>query len=182
MAGHPPSERKMMAALRRRPLGATSAKLSEMTAVSLSQTRRALRSLERRGWAERRDGTVRDGHRLAPASLWALTYTSECIDAFRWLPQQPAPMPPLPVPDAVPPVFWRLFWSGTSGPELRVSADAVRIAGSAIGSNDLSAEAWALSTLPAEALIAVQRMRDNEAEDVTSLIACEIERRGTAHA
>lgn len=182
MSGLPLSERKIVAALRRRPQGATSAKLAELAAVSPSQTRRTLRSLEGRGWAARHNRTVRDGHRLAPASLWALTYTSECIDALRWLPQRPAPMPPPPVPDVVPAVFWRLFWSGTSGPELRVSTDAVRIAGSTIGSNDLSAEAWALSTLPTDALAALQRMRDHEDEDVASLIACELERREIAHA
>ena len=181
-AGLPPSERKMMAALRRRPLGATSAKLAELTAVSPSQTRRALRSLELRGWAECRNGTVKDGHKLAPVSLWALTYNSECINALRFLPQRPAPMPPLPVPDAVPPEFWHLFWSGTSGPELRISEDALRIAGSAIGSNDLSAEAWALATLPLDTLKTLQQMRGYGNGDTASLIADEVERREITHA
>lgn len=181
-AGLPPSERKMMSALRRRPLGATSAKLAELAAVSPSQTRRALRNLERRGWAERRNGTVRDGHRLASASLWALTFTADCINALQWLPQRPAPMPPPLVPDTVPQEFWRLFWSGTSGPELRISTDALHIAGSTIGSNDLSAEAWALTTLPADALKALQQVHGDETGDVASLLACELKRRETAHA
>ena len=181
-AGLPASERKVMAALRRRPLGATSAKLAELTAVSPSQTRRALRRLEQRGWTERRNGVLNDGHVLVPVSLWALTYGSECISALRYLPQQPAPMPPLPAPDAVPPEFWHLFWSGTSGPELRISEDALRIAGSTIGSNDLSAEAWALATLPLDTLQTLEQMRGYQKGDPASLVACEIERRTTARA
>ena len=172
----------MISALRRRPLGATTSKLSEITAVSATQTRRALRSLQRRGWTERRAGVVNDGHRLAPASLWSLTYSPSCIDAFRWLPPRSAPKPPLPVPDAVPPEFWHLFWSGTSGPELSVSVDALHIAGTAIGSNDLAAEAWALKTLPSDTLQALGQMRGYEAGDTAALIACEIERRRAAHA
>lgn len=182
VTGMCPSDQKVMAALRRRPLGATAAKLAEIAGVSVSQTRRSLRSLAHRGWADRRDGAVRDGYRLAPASLWSLTYNSECIDALRLIPQRPALMPPPSAPDAVPSKFWHLFWSGTSGPDLRISVDALHIAGSAIGSNDLSAEAWALLTLPADALLKLQQMRRHEQGDADSLIGCELARRGMAHA
>ncbi len=91
-------------------------------------------------------------------------------------------MPSPPVPDTVPSVFWRLFWSGTSGPELRISEDALRIAGSTIGSNDLSAEAWALTTLSASALQELRQMRGYETGDAASLLACELGRREMAHA
>ena len=172
---------RVLAVLRRRPLGATTAKIAELAVVSTAQTRRALRDLSQRGWAAKQRGAVRDGHRLMPAVLWALTYTAECIEALRYLPQRPVPMPSG-MPDIVPPAFWHLFWSGTPGPELRISTDGVRIAGALIGSNDPSAEAWALRTLPVSVLEELQRVSGYESGDAASLITCEIEHRRSQHA
>ena len=173
--------RKVASAMRARPLGATTAKIAELADMSTPQTRRALRDLSRRGWAAEHRGTVKDGHRLAPTALWALTYTSECIEALRHLPQHPAPMP-AGTPDIVPPEFWHLFWSGTSGPELRISTDGTRIAGALIGSNDLSAEAWALRTLPLPVLEELRDARGFGSDDTASLIAYTIRHRSARRA
>lgn len=175
------STRRVMVVLRRRPVGATTAKIAELADVSTAQTGRALRDLSQRSWAVKQRGAVRDGYRSMPAMLWALTYTAECIEALRFLPQRPVPMPSG-MPDIVPPAFWHLFWSGTSGPELRISTDGVRIAGALIGSNDPSAEAWALRALPLSVLEELQRVRGYESADAASLITCEIELRRSQHA
>ncbi len=176
-AGLSAGARRTLAVLRRRPDGATAAKISELSGLSLSQTHRTLRNFAERGWACRRDGTVRDGHQLRGTNLWQIVHSDECLAALASLPAESFPMPPLPQPDMVPPEFWHLFWSGLQGSDLRIGEHAEHIGGVMIGSNDLSAEAWALRHLPTDALMTLHRARTRTGSPSGRLLAATIRHR-----
>ena len=173
---------RVLAVLRRRPHGATASRIVGLSGLSASHTRRTLRCLADRGWARRHLGTVRDGHRLRGAALWQIVHSDDCLAALAALPAQSFPMPPLPQPDMVPPEFWHLFWSGLEGSELRISQHAEHIGGGMIGSNDISAEAWALLHLPTDALTALARSRSRHDDPSGRLLAATVQRRTSADA
>jgi len=81
------------------------------------------------------------------------------------------------VPGAVPPQFWPLFWSGAEGSELSLERDELHIAGTLIGSMDLSAEAWAVRSVSTETLTALAGTRGYDTGDTAKLIRSELRRR-----
>ncbi len=169
--------RRVLNALRQRPAGATIAKISEIAGISERQTRRILHELSADGIALRRDGIIRDGYRPAIKRLWELTYTPECVRLLGYLPRRRAPMSEPSVPGAVPPQFWPLFWSGAEASELSLERDELHIAGTLIGSMDLSAEAWALSSVSTETLMTLAETRGYDTGDTAKLIHSELRRR-----
>ena len=169
--------RSVLNALRQRPAGATVGKISEIAGISERQARRILHELSAAGIALSRDGIVRDGYRSTVKRLWELTYTPECVRLLGYLPRRRAPMSEPSVPGAVPPQFWPLFWSGAEGSELSLERDELHIAGTLIGSMDLSAEAWALSSVSAKTLTALAETRGYDTGDTAKLIRCELRRR-----
>lgn len=164
----------MIAALRQRPMGATASKASEIAGISLRHARKTLRRLADSGLVSSRDGTVPDGHRSVRKRLWRLTYSPECLTVIKHLPRQRAAMPEPAVGDAVPPQFWRLFWSGAQGSELSLARDEMHIAGTLIGSMDLSAEAWALRHASTKTLERLAGTRGYDSGDVHALIRSEL--------
>ena len=169
--------RSVLNALRQRPAGATLAKISEIAGISERQTRRILHELSATGIALCRDGIVRDGYKSTIKRLWELTYTPECVRLLGYLPRRRVPMSEPSVPGAVPPQFWPLFWSGAEASELSLERDELHIAGTLIGSMDLSAEAWALSSVSAETLTVLACTRGYDTGDTAKLIRSELRRR-----
>lgn len=182
-SGEDPSKRfsagvkGVLNALRQRPNGATLGKVAEIASISERQTRRILNALSEAGLACSRDGLVRDGHRSVPKRLWELTYSPECVRLLGHLQRRRAPMPEPVVRDAVPPQFWSRFWSGADGSELSLARDEMHVAGTLIGSMDLSAEAWALHAVSTETLTALSETRGYDTGDTARLIRSELRRR-----
>ncbi|MCQ3806096.1 MAG: transposase [Acidimicrobiia bacterium] len=169
--------RSVLNALRQRPAGATVGKISVIAGISERQTRRVLHKLSTAGIALGQDGIVRDGYKSTIKRLWALTYTPECVRLLGYLPRRRAPMSEPSVPGAVPPQFWPLFWSGAEGSELSLERDELHIAGTLIGSMDLSAEAWALRSVSTETLTALAGTRGYDTGDTAKVIRSELRRR-----
>ena len=164
-------------ALRQRPAGATIGKISEIAGITERHARRILHTLSATGIALSRVGMVRDGHRSATKRLWELTYTPECVRLLGHLPRRRAPMSEPSVSGTVPPQFWPLFWSGAEGSELSLERDELHIAGTLIGSMDLSAEAWALHAASAKTLAVLAGTRGYDTGDTAKLIRSELRRR-----
>ena len=149
--------RKILAMLRTRAAGATPALIAAETGMSLSHTRRCLRTLHTEGFVESDTMSMMWGYRPQRLRLWRLKMSERTIAA---LPQMGwSPPPPEPPPTAVPGEFWWLFWSGECASRLRIPEDAVHIADTLIGGPDPSARAWALETLPLWALQQLRTMR-----------------------
>lgn len=163
-------------ALRARPFGATAAKLAALSGLSCSQTTRVLNQLERRGWAERTVKSVQLGYKLKPVGLWSLTWSDPCMRALAFLRDRPTE-PAAAAGDCVPPRFWRNFWSGTPGDELRISLHGLHIAETLIGGRDPTARAWALGALPASVLQQCRALRGFDTGTVANLLDAEISRR-----
>ena len=177
----------LMDALRRRPDGATLAKLAVMTRRTERHTRRGIKELERLGLIEQAEIVIPKGHQTVAAKIWRFTYTHECVVALGQMP----PMTPLPsaergcgpgADDTVPPRFWGQFWSGASGPELRVSQHGVHIGGTLIGCRDIGACCWALRRLRTDDLAALRTMRGHDSGINARMIDAELERRSLAAA
>ena len=166
-------------ALRARPFGATAAKLAALSGLSYSQTSRVLAQLERRGWAERTVKPVQHGYKLKPVGLWSLTWTDSCMRALAFLRDRPT-VPAADDGDRVPPRFWRNFWSGAPGDELRISLHGLHIAETLIGGRDPSARAWALGALPASVLQQCRTLRGFDTGPAADLLDAEISRRVAA--
>lgn len=167
-------------ALRQRPIGATIGKIVELTGLSERHTRRLLRQLTEMELVLQRDGNIRAGHRMIPARLWELTYSPKCINILGRIPRHRSTIAATDDSDAVPPQFWHLFWSGAEGSELSLSRDETHIAGTLIGSRDLSAEAWALRTVSTATLKTLSKTRGYDTGDINSLIRTAIRRRNHA--
>lgn len=166
-------------ALRARPFGATAAKLAALSGLSYSQTSRVLVQLERLGWAERTVKSVQHGYKLKPVGLWNLTWTDSCMRALAFL-RDRLTRPAAETGDRVPPRFWRNFWSGAPGDELRISLHGLHIAETLIGGRDPSARAWALGALPASVLQECRTLRGFDTGIAAGLLDAEISRRATA--
>jgi len=172
--------KSVLNALRQRPAGATCGKIAEIAGISERHAHRILHDLSAAGIALSRVGVVRDGHRSTAKRLWELSYTPECVRLLGHLPRRRAPMSEPPVPGTVPHQFWPLFWSGAEGSELSLEHDELHIAGTLIGSADLSAEAWALRAVSAETLEALAGTRGYDTGDTAKLIRSELRSRRVA--
>ena len=162
--------------LRARPFGATAAKLAALSGLSYSQTSRILADLEHRGWADRTVKTVQHGYKLKPVGLWTLTWSDSCMQALAFLRDRPT-RPTDETSDRVPHRFWRNFWSGAPGDELRISLHGLHIAETLIGGRDPSARAWALGALPVSVLQECRTLRGCDTGTTADLLDAEISRR-----
>ena len=162
--------------LRARPFGATAAKLAALSGLSYSQTSRVLADLERRGWAERTPKTVQHGYKFKPVGLWTLTWSDSCMRALAFLRDRPT-MPVVEASDRVPSRFWRNFWSGAPGDELRISLHGLHIAETLIGGRDPCAKAWALGALPTRVLRECRTLRGCDTGMAAALLDAEVSRR-----
>ena len=153
--------RRILAMLRTRAAGATPARIAAETGLSLSHTRRCLRTLRSEGLVETETLSVMWGYRPRRLRLWRLRICDRTIAALPqmgWRP--PAPEPPA---AGVPGEFWWLFWSGECASQLRIPEDAVHIADTLIGGPDPAARAWALEMLPLWTLRELRAMRGYDA-------------------
>ncbi len=171
--------KSVLNALRARPFGATAAKVAELADVSYSQASRCLAGLERRGWAERATTAIQRGYELRPATLWALSRSHGCMQALAYLRDRPTRRASE-AADRVPQRFWRLFWSGASADTLRVSRHGLHIAETLIGSRDVCARAWAISTLPTSVLAECRTLRGFDTGSTAELLDAELARRAVA--
>ena len=159
LAGLTESHKRILNALRHRQFGATSHTVAALGAVSVGHTRRCLRDLERRGWAQRATRACAWGHRQVRARLWRLTWTGECCEVLGCLRRLPVTgLEPFDR-DGVPPEFWHNFWSGTPADSLSISRHGLLIAETLVNGRDPLARAWALQTLPVETLAKCRRLR-----------------------
>lgn len=153
-------------AVRRRPDGATAAKLAEIAGLSARHARRCLRSLEERGVCEHVRAVVYDGYGLAEPLVWKLTYSQDCFAVLGQMHPLRGQQRASCAEDLslVPRRFWHLFWSGARGEDIRLPEHASYAASRMIGSRDVSAEAWALLNLPTEALLSVRGSSGHSAD------------------
>ena len=165
--------------LRARPFGATAAKLAALSGLSYSHTTRVLADLKRRGWVEHTVKPVQHGYKLRPVGLWAFTLSDSCMRVLAFLRDRPTLSTTEP-DDRVPARFWRNFWSGASGEELRISLHGLHIAETLIAGRDPAARAWALGTLPISVLRECRALRGCDMGTPARLLDAELERRETA--
>ena len=167
--------RRVLAMLRTRLAGATAAQVASETGLSVSHTRRCLRELRDDGFVECEQTSVMWGYRPARLKLWRLKIGDRTLAA---LPQMGwSPPPPEEPADGVPGEFWWLFWSGECASKLRLPEDAVHIADTLIGGPDPAARAWALETLPLQALRTLRTMRGYDTGHVASWLDFTIKQR-----
>ncbi len=169
-------------ALRRRPDGATAAKIADLADITTTHARRLLRRFENDGIAHVKEGPVRNGHRTVFKPLWSLTYSPRCMRTMRDNPPCPIKRYKCPVEGVVPPQFWHLFWSGMQGSELRLPDHELLVAGNCIGSVDIAAECWALKNVSTEALETLAVSRGYDTGDVNRRIRSELRWRAKRHA
>ena len=172
----------VMDALRRRPSGATLRKIAELAELSPRHSHRCLTTLAARGICQQQHGTVADGHRVVTVPLWRLTFSPECFASLGEMPRL-APRGTAPsATGSVPHRFWGMFWSGATGPDLRLDEDGCHIAGSLIGSSSVAAECWALRNADTDSLAELRQLRGFDEGDIALAIDAELERRGRAAA
>ena len=158
IAGFAEGHRRVLAVLRTRLAGATAERVAADCGLSESHTRRCLRRLRDAGFVESSQETVMWGYTPRRARLWRLAMSEQTLDALPqmgWLPQAEPQDPP----EAVPPEFWYLFWSGECASRLRLPHDAVHVADTLIGGPNEPARTWALTRLPLRALRDLSSMR-----------------------
>lgn len=177
LAGVTPAGRLILAALRRRLVGATAARVAADCGLSASHTRRSLRRLRSQGFAECHDATIMWGYRPRQVRLWRLAVNEATLAALPLIGWHA--LPPEPPPETVPPEFWYLFWSGQDASELTVADDAVHIADTLVGGFDRAARCWALNRLPLDALCTLRTMRGYNEGRLAGLIDSAIKRRST---
>ena len=170
--------KSILNAMRARPFGATAGKLAELSEISYAQALRCLADLERRGWADKENTAIQNGHKLRPVTMWNLSWSEECMRALMFLRDRPVRRPSH--NDGVPPRFWRNFWSGASAETLRISQHGLHIAETLIGGRDPCARSWALCALPIGVLQQCRDLRGCDTGFRAELIDNEIERRGAA--
>ena len=150
--------RRVLATLRARLGGVTAARVAVDCGLSAAHTRRCLRHLRDRGFAESSDETIMWGYAPIRVRLWRLRMNDQTLRALPqigWIP----PAEPHEPPETVPPEFWYLFWSGECASNLRLPADAVHVADTLIGGPAEPARTWALTRLPVDALRQLRTMR-----------------------
>ena len=175
MEGLAAGQRKILAMLRTRAVGATPARVAAETGLSLSHTRRCLRTLHALGLVETETMSVMWGYRPQRLALWRLRICERTIAA---LPQMGwNPPPPEPPPQGVPGEFWWLFWSGECASKLRIPEDAIHVADTLIGGPDPAARAWALETLPLWALQQLRTMTGYDTGEAAHWLNFTIEQR-----
>ena len=171
--------KSVLNALRARPFGATAAKVAELADVSYSQASRCLAELERRGWAERTKTAIQRGYELRRATLWALSWSDNCMEALAYLRDRPIRRASE-AADRVPQRFWRLFWSGASADTLRISQHGLHIAETLLGGRDVCARAWAISALPTSVLGECRTLRGFDTGSTAEMLDVELARRSVA--
>ncbi len=169
-----------MNALRRRPSGATVAKLADVAGMSERHTRRCLRELADLGFCEQASESVVDGHVAAVVPVWKMSYSSRCFEMLDAMPTLATRPLPSDESDSIPPRFWAQFWSGPTGRELRLSEHGLHIAGMLIGGRDIAAECWALRRTPTADLRELRAMRGYDEGVSARALDAELARR--AHA
>ncbi len=176
LAGLSAGAKAVLSALRSRPFGATTAKLAELSEISAAHASRVLNDLARLGYAERRRASVHHGYGLKRVWLWSLAWTDECMSALAFLSDHPA-TPTAETGDTIPPRFWRNFWSGTPGDELRISLHGLHIAETLVGGRDPCARAWAFRALPVAVLRECRTLRGFDSGETADLLDAAIARR-----
>lgn len=168
-------QRKILAMLRTRALGAPVRLVASETGLSASHVRRCLRRLQAAGFVETMPLAVMWGYKAQRIRVWRLDMNERTIAA---LPQIGwSPPPPEPPPTEVPGEFWWLFWSGTCASRLRLPEDAVHVADTLIGGPDPSARAWALEVLPLWSLKKLRTMTGYDTGTASSWLDFTIKQR-----
>ncbi|MCY3889057.1 MAG: hypothetical protein OXG50_04065 [bacterium] len=177
--GVPAAQRRILAMLRTRAAGATPALIAAETGLSLPHVRRSLRALRTARLASDSATTVMWGYRPQRIVLWRIAATERAVAArpqMGW-----APPPPEKPPTTVPAEFWWLFWSGTCASELRLPEDALHIADTLIGGPDPAGRAWALETLPLDALRELRSMTGYDTGSAARRLDSALAHRERAH-
>lgn len=176
---HPESHRRILAALRARPAGATASLIAEDVGLSERHTRRCLGSLRSTGFARRSCEVILWGYQHRTVVLWRLARTQKVVAALPWLPRLTASDPDLGI---VPPAFWHLFWSGTPAGDLRLDneEDRLHVASTLIGQDAiLAARSWALTRLPVDTLRVLRGMTGHNQPPDSDMLDAAIKVRST---
>lgn len=147
------SEVLVLTALRSYLNGADSAVVADAAGLTRRHTQRVLRSLESDGYTDSAPTEMPWKHGTRRVLRWRLAVPGPCDDL----------RPHLPVmhwrrrarcPEALPPQFWHLFWSGPSPADIRLPRDAPLVANRLLNGRllDFDARRWALRCLPLDAL------------------------------
>ena len=145
------AERRVLAALSRRPLGLYPEKSVALAAdVSATETAAALERLLDEGLVTCEEETV-PSRPVRRERVWKLAVVAWSLVPHVLRSTQPAAVPAGPMPERLPARFRHLFWWGDTS-LYRLPRDATLVAEQILTSEDVTSWGWALWTLPAEAL------------------------------
>ena len=147
------TEKRVLAALSRRPRGLQGVRSVALVAgVSLTEARAALAVLADRGLATTEPDTDIDGDAATPRTVWRLAVGDAWFDVAGEVREVELPrLDPAPMPKRLPERFAHLFWWGDPG-LIELPRDAAFVAEHMLTCHDIDAWAWALDSLPTEAL------------------------------
>ena len=149
------SEVLVMTVLRSYLNGADSAVVADAAGITRRNTQRVLRAMEADGYATSAIAEVPWEHGTRRVSRWTLALGGPgdelrpYLPVMRWHRRAQCP-------EALPPEFWHLFWSGPDPADIRLPRDAMLVANRLLNGRllDFDARRWALRCLPLDALVA----------------------------
>ncbi len=173
------AQRRVFTAVRSYIGGAALWAISEAADVSEGHARRCLDRLKTEGFVKHTQKKNLWGYGFVQVKVWELELNEQTIHAMMHLPYKPLP-PPQEVPTAVPPVFWSVFWSGSSADTLRLPEDGTQIAEAMLSVRDPLARIWALNHVPVSALEELRSMRGYDTGEIAATLDAAISRRSRA--
>ncbi|MCY4101903.1 MAG: hypothetical protein OXG55_01355 [bacterium] len=147
-----PDEKRVLAALARRPLGlAGCASVAVASGVGDGEVRQALGRLEALGLVSG-DVEVVHSRPVRREVVWRLRVGEQWFAAAPEVQRTPIPtVPPEPMTDRLPQRFHQQFWWGDPS-VIRLPRDAAFVAEQLLSCDDIESWAWVISTLPADVL------------------------------
>ena len=145
------AEKRILAALSRRPLGLYPAgSVAVAASVEPAETAAALERLVSLGLVDRNEESV-PSRPVRREVIWRLDVAAwrRVPDVLRWTPLPD--VPPEPMPERLPARFRHLFWWGDTS-LYHLPRDAALVAEQILTSGDVTSWGWALQTLPCDAL------------------------------